>query len=184
MRRTILPCIPRDGVMMAKRRNKLVIFSAGGVLAALTLAAVVVYAFPSPNSTEAQTYPLRSSASGLGWNFTASINSSSVKAGQSILLLTSLTNVSPSNQTITPSVTPYINPSVYAMNGTELWAWNPMQATWPSYTVPSEQSITGNNVIPTSSLRAGQTYLIKVVPLSAQFLSPVNFALTLQFSVQ
>ncbi len=168
---------------MIQSNGKLVLSSVVAVVAALGLAASIVYAFPSPNSTSTQAYPLRLSASGSGWNFTASINSSSVKDGQSILLLTSLTNTSPSNQAISLYIVPYINPSVYAMNGTELWAWNPPQHTWTSWTVASGQSITGNNVIPTSQLRAGQTYLIKVVPLSAQFLTPNNFALTLQFSV-
>ena len=119
--------------------------------------------------------------------------SSSVKAGQSILLMTSLVNTYASNHScslskecgdsIAPYVNPYINPSVYATNGTELWAWNPPQTTWPSMTVTSGQNISGKVVIPTSQLHAGQVYLIKVVPLSTQFLTPNNFALTFQFSV-
>lgn len=169
--------------MMIQPKGRSVLFSVVAVVVALGLAASIGYAFPSPNSTATLTYPLRLSASGSGWNFIASINSSSVEAGQLILLMASLVNTYSSNQTIAPYVNPYINPSVYATNGTELWAWNPPQATWPSMTVTSGQDISGKVVIPTSQLHAGQVYLIKVVPLSTQFLSPDNFALTFQFSV-
>jgi len=168
---------------MIQSNGKLVLSSVVAAVVALGLAASIVYAFPSPNSTSTQVYPLRLSASGSGWNFTATINSSSVKAGQSILLMANLVNTYSSNQTIAPYVNPYINPSVYATNGTELWAWNPPQATWPRMIIESGQDVSGKVVIPTSQLHSGQVYLIKVVPLSTQFLSPSDFALTFQFSV-
>jgi hypothetical protein len=146
------------------------------------MAASIAYAFPS-SPAPAQTFTPQQSAISLDWRFTATINATSVHLGQSILLTTKLTNMSPSNQTIAPYVNPIINPGVYASNGTEVWAWNPPQVNWPTMTFTSGQVISGAVIIPTSQLQAGQTYTIKVVPISTQFLTPSNFALGLQFSV-
>ena len=163
-------------------KKKLVLPSIVALVVVLGAAAGIMYSFPS-NPPNTQEFPLRQSASDSSWNFTASINATLVAPGQTITLMTELTNVSPSNQTIAPYVNPIVNPGVYASNGTQLWGWNPLQATWPSMTFASGQSISGSIAIPTSHLVAGQTYTIKVVPLATQFLTPGNFALAFQFSV-
>lgn len=124
---------------------------------------------------------LQSSASNSIWNFVASINATTVGFGQSILLVANLTNTSPSNQTIRPYVQPFINPSVINANGTEVWAWNPPEATWRNTNVTSGQSLSEEVVIPTFDFRAG-VYRIEVAPLSSQFSNTFN--LTLRFSVQ
>jgi len=165
------------------QRRKLLIPSVVALAAVIALAASITYAFPSSPSN-AQTFPLRQTVSNSDWNFTASINATSVHLGQSILLTTELRNTSPSNQTISPFVQPIINPGVYASNGTQVWGWNPPQATWPGFNVTSGQGLPANIVIPTSQLSAGQTYTIKVVPISTQFLTPTSFSLSIQFTVQ
>jgi hypothetical protein len=124
---------------------------------------------------------LQASASNSNWNFVVSINATTVEYGQPILLVANLTNTSPSNQTIRPFVAPFINPSVVAANGTEVWAWNPPQAIWRNWNVTSGQSLSARVVIPTFDLPQG-AYRIVVAPLSSQF--PSTFNLTLSFSVQ
>ena len=105
--------------------------------------------------------PLRISeefeASSGEWNFTVSINSSSVARGHPIQLIASLTNIGP-NETVKEFIQPFINPEVYAANGSELWQWNPPQTTSPNTTFPSGQTISQSMVIPTSQLHSGQTY--------------------------
>lgn len=172
--------------MMTQPKRRLVLPSIVALAVVIGLAASIVYAFPPNPASPAytQSFPTRQTASNGDWNFTASINSSSVPLGQSIRLLTSLTNISPTNQTIAPYVEPLINPGVYSSNGTEVWAWNPPQVNWATMTFPSGQVLSGNVVIPTSQLQAGQTYTIKVVPISIQFLTPASLALSFQFSVR
>lgn len=170
------------------REQKLVVFPAIAIIVALGLAAFVGYVFPSGSSPYSTTVqipnPVQLSVSGSGWNFTAGIGSSSVEVGYPIQLMASLTNVSPSNQTITPFVGPYINPSIWSSNGTEIWAWNPLQITEPNLTLASGRGLSAKVSIPTSQLISGQIYLVKVIPLSPQFLSPVNFLLTFQIFTQ
>ncbi len=117
------------------------------------------------------------------WNFTVSINSNSVTRGQTILLVANLTNIGP-NTTIKEFVKPYINPGIYATNGTEVWAWNPPHSTSLNMTIASGETISQDVNIPTSQLLVGQSYLIKVAPLSIQFPTPNNLTFTFQFSVR
>jgi len=116
------------------------------------------------------------------WNFTVSINTNSVARGEPILLMASLTNIGP-NQTIKEFVKPYINPAVHDANGTEVWAWNPPQSTWPNVAIASGETIMQDVSIPTSQLRAGDLCSIMVTPLPIQFPSPNNMTFTFQFSV-
>jgi hypothetical protein len=118
------------------------------------------------------------------WNFTASISRNSVSAGQSILLMTTLTNISEGNQTIKEFVLPFINPGVYDAKGTEIWAWNPPQIVTLSRTITNGESISQSVTIPTSGLTSGQTYLISVNPLPIQFLLMSGERLAFQFSVR
>ena len=127
--------------------------------------------------------PMRISATDGGWNFTVTISSNSVAHGESIRLVANLTNVGISNKTINRFVKPYINPGVYATNGTELWQWNPPQSTWPNVTITSGETVWQDVSIPTSQLPAGQTYLIKVAPLPISFPSPNNMTFTFRFFV-
>ncbi len=117
------------------------------------------------------------------WNFTVSISSNSVTRGQTILLVANLTNIGP-NTTIKEFVKPYINPGIYATNGTEVWAWNPPHSTSLNITIASGETISQDVNIPTSQLLVGQSYLIKVAPLSIQFPTPNNLTFTFQFSVR
>lgn len=122
------------------------------------------------------------------WNFTVSINSSSVEQGQSLQLVARLTNISPTNQTIQNYIEPYINPEVRASNGisngTTIWAWNPPETLWSTWTIPSGQTLVQTVDIPTSELSIGQTYAIEVTPLSgASFSGQGNLTITIQFSV-
>jgi len=116
--------------------------------------------------------PLRISAvsetNGETWNYTASISTDSVAAGQPILLVASLTNIAGEDQTVKEFVKPFINPGVYDTKGTEVWAWNPPQSTWPNMTVTNGETISQNVTIPTSGLSSGQSYFIEVQPLSIQ----------------
>lgn len=124
---------------------------------------------------------LQSSASNSSWKFVVSINATTVEPGQSLLLWANLTNTSPSNQTIRPYVEPFINPSVVAANGTEVWAWNPPEATWPHVNVTSGGSLSQKVIIPTTDLRDG-AYVIRSAPLSSEFSQ--SFNLSLRFTVQ
>ena len=62
------------------------------------------------------------------WNFTASVNATSVVRGQVILLTVTLTNTG-GNETVNELVEPFIDPQIFAPNRTLLWQWNPPQAT-------------------------------------------------------
>ena len=121
-------------------------------------------------------------STGGSWNFTATISSNSVPRGQSILLWANLTNIGP-NVTFSEFVRPYINPEVYAANGTEVWAWNPAQSTWPNWNITSGETTSQDVSIPTSQLVAGQSYFVTVAPISVQFPTPNNLTFTFQFSV-
>lgn len=156
--------------------------SAVAVVAALALAASAAYAFPSSAQISATAYPLNLSAVGPGWTFSATINSSSINVGQPILLEVSLMNTASANQTLQRIVEPFIDPGVYNSNGTEVWNWNPPQITRLNLTVASGQVLGGKVIIPTSTLQSGQTYVIKVMPLSLQFVYPTNFELSFQVS--
>ena len=159
------------------------------VVLAFALAAST-YFIPSANmpsssqstTTVFQSSPLELKASTPDWAFVASIDSSNTELGQSIKLTANLTNTASSNQTIAPYVEPYVNPSVWAENGTEIWAWNPPQVNWVSMTIASGQTLSTNVIIPTTELRQGN-YLIEVTPLSPRFSPPENFTLTFQLIV-
>ena len=128
------------------------------------------------------TPPLRSSATDENWKFVVSVSPTAVESGQPLLLVANLTNISPENQTIKPYVGPFINPQVIAANGTVVWAWDPLVATWPNWNVSSGQSLSQQVLIPTTHLQTGK-YQIEVAPLSSQF--PNNFNMTLScFFVQ
>ena len=116
------------------------------------------------------------------WNFTVTINSSSVVRGQTIELVANLTNIAP-NQTINSWIVPYINPSVYSSNGTEVWAWYPPQH-YENMTIASGETFSQDVSIPTSQLVSGQSYFIQVAPLSIQFPTPNNYTFTFEFSVR
>jgi hypothetical protein len=92
-----------------------------------------------------------------------------------------LTNIGPANQTIANFVRPYINPEIYTANGSEVWAWDPPQVTWPSWIITSGQTLSQDVSIPTTQLNAGQTYSIEVVPLSIESMG--NLTVTLRLSV-
>ena len=122
-------------------------------------------------------------ASGI-WNFTVSINTNSPGQGQSVQLVAELTNIGSTNETITNFVEPYINPEVYTTNGTAVWAWDPPEVTWSTWTIPSGQTLMQTVNIPTSQLSAGQAYSIILVPLTIPSTPPhINMTITMQFSV-
>ena len=121
-------------------------------------------------------------STGGSWNFTVTISSNSVPLGQSILLWANLTNIGPS-MTFGEFVRPYINPEVYAANGTEVWSWNPPQSTWPNWNITSGETTSQDVSIPTSQLVAGQSYYVTVAPISVQFPTPNNYTFTFRFSV-
>jgi hypothetical protein len=130
--------------------------------------------------------PLRISAiGGIGgggeWNLTASINTNSVARGQSIRLVANLTNIG-QNITINRFVVPFINPVVFATNGTKVWEWNP-SATVQGKTIATGETIWQDVSIPTSQLPPGQ-YEVRVAPISVQLPTPNNLTFTFQFSVR
>ena len=116
------------------------------------------------------------------WNFTATINSTSVARGQSILLWANLTNLGP-NETFGQWIGPYINPKVADSSGVKLWAWDPPAVTFGNFTVTSGETISQKVDIPTSVLIPGQSYFISVAPLSLKFPTPNNYTFTFEFSV-
>jgi len=170
--------------MITQMRKRLVIGCTVATFAALILAASINYAFPTRNQIEGPKYPTELSTSDYGWNFTGSINSSSVVIGQAILLTVRLTNTATSNQTIEPFVIPLVNPGIYAQNGTLLWAWNPPEITQANMTLASGKSLSLQLLIPTARLQPGQTFLLKVVPLAFKLIYPKDFVLTFQFSTE
>ena len=123
------------------------------------------------------------------WNFTVSLSASSVSQGQSVQLTAQLTNISPTSQNIQNYVEPYINPMVYpsrsaSANGTVVWAWNPPEEVWATWTFQSGQALVQTVDIPTSSLSMNQTYAIEVIPLSGStFTAQSGLSITIQFSV-
>jgi hypothetical protein len=102
--------------------------------------------------------PLRVSISHYPWNFT-------VFTDKNFRLSAWLTNIGSSNQTFKEFVRPFIDPAVFAANGTELWAWNPPQTVGPM-TVMSSQVVSQDVALPASLFKSGQTYTIEVAPIS------------------
>jgi hypothetical protein len=100
------------------------------------------------------------------WLFTASINATYVVRGEPLNLSAKLTNVSHANQTIYDYVDPFINPQMSDANGTGVWAWDPSEIVYPSWTVASGQSLDVNISIPTTRLSAGHEYNIVITPFS------------------
>lgn len=117
------------------------------------------------------------------WNFTATINSTSVVKGQSILLWANLTNLGP-NETFNQWIGPYINPMVTNSAGVQVWAWDPPAVMFGNFTVKSGETISQDVDIPTAALIPGQSYFISVTPLSLQFPTPNNYTFTFEFSVK
>ena len=154
------------------------------VVAALLVVAILVSAgagfFAGSQLTSSKT-ALQSSASSSKWKFVVRIDATVVNAGQSLLLVASLTNTSPSNQTIRPYVQPFVNLCVFATNGKEVWAWDPLVVTWPNTNVTRGQSLSQQVSIPTANFPVGE-YAVEVAPLSSQFSE--NFSLSVPFSVQ
>ena len=116
------------------------------------------------------------------WNYTVMLNSTSVERGQTIHLVASLTKVGNGNITIDNFVEPFINPVVYSSNGTELWSWNPPEATYSNLVFPGGQTITQSMDIPALLFQAGYNYQLTVVP---DFMTIENnmTTMTLQFAV-
>jgi hypothetical protein len=133
-------------------------------------------------SGEVGSGPGQSSAGG-DWNFTVTINSDSLIRGQNIRLVANLTNIGQNISFSNGFVEPYINPGVYATNGTEVWAWDPSEVIVAS-TIAAGETISQDVGIPTSQLTPGQSYLIELAPISVQFPTPNNLTFTFQFSVQ
>jgi len=125
--------------------------------------------------------PMLISAQWGGWNLTVSISSNSVAGNEELSIKANLT--SQANQTIKEFVEPIINYGVYALNGTLLWSWYPPQTTYQNMTVANGQIFNQTGVVPTDSLRSGQSYLVRVDPVAIQFPSPDNMTFTFQFSV-
>jgi hypothetical protein len=115
------------------------------------------------------------------WNLTATINTNSVARGQSIRLVANLTNIG-QNITINSFVVPFINPVVFATNGTKVWEWYP-STTVQGRTIASGETIWQDVSIPTSQLAPGQ-YEVRVAPISVQLPTPNNLTFTFQFSVR
>jgi hypothetical protein len=112
------------------------------------------------------------------WNFTASISSNSVTAGGQIKLWANITNISGQNETFKLFVKPYVNPTVSAANGTEVWAWDPPQSTWPDTTITDGETLSQFVIIPTSELQPGHSYFITVAPLFIHLPTPNNLTFT------
>jgi outer membrane lipoprotein-sorting protein len=152
-------------------------------IASLLVIAILVSAgagFLAGSQLTSSKTTLQSSASSSKWKFVVRIDATVVHAGQSLLLMASLTNTSPSNQTIRPYVQPFVNPSVIATNGKEVWAWDPLVVTWPNTNVTSGQSLSQQVSIPTANFPVGE-YTVEIAPLSSQFSE--NFSLSMPFSV-
>ena len=123
----------------------------------------------------------RSSIANGVWNFTVVLTPSTTRQGDPVEMLALLTNIGAENQTVAQFATPIVNPSIYAANGTRVWAWDPPGKTWSKMTITSGQTIDQGVSIPTSSLLPGQTYLVEVSPLSIS--SASNMTVTIQLQV-
>jgi len=98
------------------------------------------------------------------WAFSIRLQNSLLAMGQEIALSYNLTNISGQPQTV-HSVNPLVNPTIYSANGAVVWAWNPPQSNGIT-TIPSKAgNWPGPIDIPTSSLSAGQEYVLSVYPL-------------------
>jgi hypothetical protein len=97
------------------------------------------------------------------WNFSLTLNATTVKRGQVIAALLNLTNISGQNQSV-HIVDPLYAPIVYAQNGTEVSCVCPSEinslANWIAGPVNSQKWD-----IPTSSLPPGESYVLNVWPL-------------------
>ncbi len=124
------------------------------------------------------------SIEGGAWNYTVTVNSTSVERGQTIQLVARLTNCENcGNITIGNFVEPFIDPVVYSTNGTMLWSWNPTETTYSNFVFPGGQTITQTVDIPTLSFQAGYNYQLTVVPAFVTIGEGNVNTVTLQFSV-
>jgi hypothetical protein len=169
-------------------RGRLLPLLAIAVVAAFAFGALAEYTYFSGITATVtltsiqSSYPLQSSVSGSGWNFTVRISSNYVEKGFQIQLTANLTNTSPSNRTISAFSGPFPSITVWSSNGTEVWEWPPTGIT-SDVAVEGGHTISEEVWIPTSQLSSGQAYLISAVPLAPQFQSPVNFTLNFLFVV-
>ncbi len=136
-----------------------------------------ISAYGTPGAT-----PTGGSTTEGSWNFTATINSTSVRAGGTILLSASLTNIGP-NVTIRDFVQPYFNPYVNSSGGKQVWALDPLVATWANFAIAAGETLSQEVDVPTGGLQPGQTYFLTVAPLSIPFPTPNNLTFTFRFQV-
>jgi hypothetical protein len=88
----------------------------------------------------------------------------SIRLQNPLSLSYNLTNISGQPQTV-DEVNPLINPTIYSANGTVVWAWNPTTMNYIA-TIPYKAGNWSAPLnIPTSSLLAGQKYVLSVFPL-------------------
>jgi hypothetical protein len=84
--------------------------------------------------------------------------------GQGFALSYNLTNISGQALTV-HEVNPLVNPTIYASNGTVVWAWNPPSINFIT-TIPFKAGNWSAPLdLPATALSAGQKYVLSVFPL-------------------
>ena len=97
------------------------------------------------------------------WAFSIRLHGSLLAFGGQYGLSYNLTNISGQPQ-IVHVVNPLVNPVIYAMNGTEVWAWNPPDFNGIMTIPPTAGNWSEPINFPPSTLPAGQ-YVLSIWPL-------------------
>jgi len=130
--------------------------------------------FSTTTTTETATVQaIELSRSNGNYSFTIRLNGSTVVKGQEIALFYNMTNISGQYQRV-QEVNPLVIPTIYSENGSVEWALLPQSfviGLSPTY-LPNGFSLTGNLLIATSALSAGQKYVLSAGPLIGPFIGP------------
>jgi hypothetical protein len=111
------------------------------------------------------------------WNFTVTLNSTTVERGRVIAALLNLTNISGQNQAV-HVVGPLYNPTVYSQNGTAVWCSCPSEFTFDTTWTPGPGVAQKWDIL-TSTLPSGQTYVLNIWP----FIGATNTAAEGQYLI-
>jgi len=110
------------------------------------------------------------------YSFAIRLNGTTVVKGQELSLFYNLTNISGQYQMVQEDG-PLVIPTLYSENGSVAWFKLPQNVELglcPCGHLPSGFSQTGNLLIPTSNLTAGQKYVLSAGPLIGTYTGPNN----------
>lgn len=96
------------------------------------------------------------------WTYTVTLTTNQIQQGESITAVFQLMNTSNQTQMV-DVVDPLVNPVIYSQSGTVVWAWNPSEINQVEG-VAAGRVLSLQMTLPTSMLKAGQSYILSTYP--------------------